>query len=86
MKKFYCLIDSHGGDILCASKSKRFLEELQMDIFMDWFQSEMQQAVDEHWINMNNITKEDREYASQIWDSIMRYSKSVFKIQKVEII
>lgn len=41
MKKFYCLVDAHNGDVLCASKSKRFLEELQMDIFMEWFRNDM---------------------------------------------
>lgn len=86
MKKFYCLVDAHEGDILCASKSKRFLEELQMDIFMEWFRNDMQEAVDEHWIDMEHIMPEDRKYAQDLWDSIMQYSKSVFKIQKVEIL
>ena len=86
MKKIYCLVYTHDGEVIYASKSKHFLEEVLMDDFMDCYRQEMQEAVDNHWINMNNITQEDREYAAQIWDSLMRWVNSTYKIQKVEII
>lgn len=86
MKKIYCLVYTHRGEVVYASKSKKLLEEILMDEFMDCYQSEMQEAVDNHWINMDDITAEDRKYARQNWDSLMRWVNSTYKIQKVEVI
>lgn len=86
MKKVYCLIYTYADEVVYASKSKRFLEEVLMDEFMECYQYEMQEAVNNHYIDMNNITDEDRKFARQNWNSLLTWVKSAYKIQKVEII
>jgi hypothetical protein len=86
MKKIYCLVDTHSGYIAYASKSKTLIQELLMDEFMEFYRSEMQEAVDNHWINMEDPSEEDRVFARQTWNSNLNWVNSISKIQKVEII
>ena len=86
MKKVYVLYDRDGECILAASKTKRALHEFECDMFMNEYRMDMQQAVDEHWINMENPSEEDRAFARDTWNSIMTYFKQYIFIQKVELI
>lgn len=47
---------------------------------------EMNEAVKIHWIDPMNPTDDCRQYAQDVWDSIMSWYKSVYDIQKVELI
>ena len=86
MKKVYCLVDKHFGNVIAGAKTRKILEEILMDMFMENFQAEMQEAADAHWINVENPTKECRQYARDTWNMVLKWYNSVYDIQKVDLI
>ena len=55
-------------------------------MFMETFRDECQEAVDEHWINLEDPTEEDRLFIRQSWNSILSYYKKYFHIERVNLI
>ena len=86
MKKVYSYIDKHNGEIIASSKTRVALEEMMCDDFMEAYQSEMQQAADANWINPLDPTNDCRQYARDTWNMIMRWYKSVYNIQRSNLI
>ena len=86
MRKIYCLINTESGYNIAASKTRRALEELMCDMFMEDYQEEMQNAADSHWINVENPSEDCRLYAKETWDFLMRNYKRTYKIERVELI
>lgn len=86
MKKVYSYIDKHNGEIIASSKTRRPLEEMMCDDFMDVFWYEMNEAVESHWIDPLNPTNDCRQYARDTWDMIMRWFKEVYDIQRSNLI
>ena len=83
MKKIYCLVDVENGEVVAAAKTRRPLEEQLLDIFMEDFRSEMQEAADAHWIDVINPTLDCHIYARQTWNRVLRWNKEMYNIQKV---
>ena len=86
MKKIYSYIDKHQGIVIASSKTRRALEEIMCDDFMDAYRQEMQDAVDSHWINVKNPSEDCRQYARDTWDSLIRWYDSVYTIQRSNLI
>ena len=86
MSKVYCYIDKHSGEVIASSKTRRALEEMMCDDFMDAFWLEMNDAVESHWIDPLNPTHACRQYARDTWDMIMRWYKEVYDIQRSNLI
>ena len=86
MNKIYCLINKENGYNIAASKTRRALEELMCDMFMEDFRRDMQEAVDCHWINMDTPSENCRQYARDTWDMVIRFYDRTYKIEKVKII
>lgn len=86
MKKVYSYIDKHNGEIIASSKTRRALEEMMCDDFMDEFWWEMNLAVESHWINPSSPTEDCRQYARDTWDMIMRWYKEVYDIQRSNLV
>lgn len=85
MKKVYVLIDIDSSIIFAASKTKTALKQKLCDMFMEDFRAECQQAVDEHWIDPQNPSEDDRIFVQQTWDSLMTYYDNI-RIEKVMMI
>lgn len=83
MKKMYCLVDRDFGEVIMASTTRRPLEEELCDMFMDTFQAEMQEAADNHWINVEEPSRDCRVFANDCWNHIMSWFKEIYDIQKV---
>ena len=83
MKKIYCLVNKHSGNIIMASKTRSPLEEEWCDMFMNDYWCEMRDAADSHWINVEDPSEDCHEYARECWDRLMSWHKEVFEIQKV---
>lgn len=86
MNKVYCLINTDASFNIAASKTRCALEELMCDMFMQDFQNEMQDAVDAHWINIKNPTKEECQYAKDIWDMLLNRYERNYQIERVKIV
>ena len=86
MKKVYSYIDCQDGHIIASSKTRATLEEMMCDDFMEVFRWEMQEAADAHWIDVQNPTKDCRQYARDTWNTIMRWYKESYDIQKSRMV
>lgn len=86
MNKVYCLVNKDTGYNIVASKTRRALEELMCDMFMNHFQEAMQEAADAHWINVENPSTDCHQFAQDTWDMVMRYYKKYIEIERVEMI
>ena len=86
MNKIYCLINKENGYNVAASKTRRALEELMCDMFMEDFRAEMQEAANAHWINMENPSGECKQYARETWDMILRFYDRTYEIERVKIV
>ena len=86
MKKVYNLINKHDGYVLYSSKTKSILQEILLDMFMESFQYDMQEAADSHWINPIEPSEDCRQYARDTWDSLMKWYNLCYDIQKVQLI
>ena len=86
MKKVYCYIDKHSGEVIACSKTRRPLEEMMLDDFMEAYRSEMQDAVNSSWINPLNPTKDCKQFAQDTWNNVMFWYKSVYDIQRSNLI
>ena len=86
MKKVYSYIDKHNGEIIASSKTRRALEEMMCDDFMDVFWYEMNEAVESHWIDPLNPTNDCRQYARDTWNTMMHWYKEVYDIQRSNLV
>ena len=86
MKKIYSLVDKHSGTILYSAKTRKILEEIMCDDFLEDYQYEMQMATDAHFINPINPTEDCRQYARQTWNLVLNWHKEVYDIQRSNII
>lgn len=84
--KIYVLINIDCAEALCASYDRNELEAIMCDMFMEDFQGEMQQALDSHWINMENPDYESCVFKNDTWDCLIRYYKAYYDIQEVSIL
>lgn len=86
MKKIYVLQNTDNGCIFAASKTKTNLKEEMCDMFMENFKDECQEAVDEHWINLEEPTEEDRIFLRQTWNSLLSYYNQYIHIERINVI
>ena len=86
MKKIYSYIDKYSGEIIASSKTRRALEEMMCDDFMDAYQHEMQDAADSHWIDVENPSEDCRQYACDTWNSLIKWYNAVYTIQRSNLI
>ena len=86
MKKVYSLVDKHFGEVIASSKTRVALEEMMCDAFMESYWQEMQDAADQHWINVKDPSNDCRQFAQDVWNSLMTWYKSVYDIQRSELI
>ena len=83
MKKIYCLINTEDSEVIAVAKTRRPLEEQLLDIFMEDFRCEMQTAADAKWIDVLEPTSDCRIFAQDTWNMVLRWNKTMYKIQKV---
>lgn len=86
IKKVYCYIDKHFGEVIAISADRTVIEEMMVDDFIEAYNNEMQNAVDEHYIDVENPGKDSIIFAQETWDSIMSWFLDIFTLQEVEIV
>ena len=59
---------------------------MMVDDFIEAYNSEMQNAADEHYIDVEDPGKDSIIFAQETWNSIMSWFLDVFTLQEVEII
>lgn len=86
IKKVYCYINKHFGEVMAASEDRTVIEEMILDDFMAEYNYDMQNALDDNFINFKEPTEENREFAREVWDNLMNWFSEVDTIEEVEII
>lgn len=86
MKEIYSLVDKHFGEVIISAETRDILEEILCDEFMEAYRQEMQEAVDLAWIVPLNPTEDCHFYAQDIWNSLLTWNKSVYDIQRSNLI
>ena len=85
-KIYHRIVDEEFPDVIWSSTDKGLLEEIMCDMFMENFRDECQEAVDEHWINLEEPTEEDRIFLRQTWNSLLSYYNQYIHIERINVI